>query len=283
MDLDNVYYVGLRKIEWLLSLKGSELTRRDVTKTFDVGAQLSATPSLSSNATVAVSSGEYSASTPHEALRHLPVVAKSVAANARGFADPQLEVDDWIWFDGVGAFGVMARDSYGEGDRPWCAYWRIPTRVLHTGSGRWLILTGTPDGNLRDRWTGNFPGNRSGSSTESFFDLVHAIANEKPHKDRVDVKWYVGKAADIAGMPDVPQIRSCGLAQVKRIIHAPESNYELDYREADSPMVTELVIATPLYAERVPPPRPDPEPIPEGMLDSGRSSVKRRWWQRGRR
>jgi hypothetical protein len=279
----NPYYVALRKVQQLAATH--DLGARTVSSTEQRTSTLSAAPVP--RATIAWTFDETAQPAdlmqPLTALQSLPAVVKHVEPQAVT-QDAPMDPGLWFSFAATGTFGVMKRDTgSSEERRAWIAYWFMEIERPERGDARFIVLTGTPYSNLRNSWDGSFPGNRSGSGTETFFDLCRDLVPElAPPSDahpidstRGDDRWYFGAAADIGHMPDRQWGVSEGIAECLRIIRTDGR----DYTSSENRLpVRELIIATPLYVQWARPEQPHPvtlSPPRQGLFASIRRSLSR--------
>ena len=257
--MGDAYYVGLRKVQWIVAQHDAGEPRATSTSRsrdeFRIGAGGPALTTGREQEVVRTFADQSDATT---ALRQYRTAASLIRERAMAQDAEPIAVGQWFRFAGPCSYGVMARDTWSGDARPWAAMWLLEVELPATQQARWIVMTGTAEGNIREFWQGAFPGNRSGSGTEAFFDLCRSIAYDEgsatADREGRGVRSYLELASWILGMPDRTMVPSQGLAQCQRVIVEPDSGYR---SEGLGLPVTELVVATPLGVEFAPPARPE--------------------------
>jgi len=210
----------------------------------------SVTASFAPGVTASASSETQEVETPPmtatDALTHLPRACKYVRRRCRPENDHGLERGDWVAVSGVMSFGVLSRDTPGtDTPSPKIAYWRhgVP---LDNGTARWIVLSGTADGNVNEFWEGKWPADRSGSRTEAVFDLCVRVAKEDGEEWLPDDHTLLYGVAAMAGMPEMRKTRSGGIALIGHVANVPPNGWFYSVGDRKLP-VTQVLVGTPLY------------------------------------
>ena len=237
------YYVSGPKVVHLVATGGADLDWVEKTSVTS-GVSMSVTPKAEGGVGRETTTSSPDLSDPTAALRQLGAAVRKVEPHLVEVADASLSERDWFELVGPAWFGVLHRDSGGGGAE--IATWFFEVPLPDLGVAYWVVLTGSPE-NLRERWTGAAYQNRSGSGTDSVFDVLRRVAAGQPPADESDEKWFFSAVSGMSGMAQSrTEVRT--IAEVMHVRTMDGSGYTT--RDSDQLPIVKVVAASPLFVER---------------------------------
>ncbi|MGY4644464.1 DUF7019 family protein [Cellulomonas sp. URHB0016] len=237
------YYASVGKISFLVATGEAERSSVEKTTLSSRGVA-SISPSLEGTVTREVVRSGPDLTSAVGVLQQLSAAVRAVEPHLIDPADPTLGYADWFELVGEARYGLLRRDSGSDGTL--VATWFLEVPMTELGVASWVVLTGSRE-HLREQWNGTDMVNRSGSGTDTIFDILKATAEEVVTASDPDPRNFFSAVSHMWGMTSsAHRIRT--IAEVKHVKETLDGGYTT-HGEERLPVVR-VIVASPLFVEQ---------------------------------